>query len=206
MVAHALQWHVIAMSLTLLLVGGCESWDFLQNEGIKTKSSDSRIIMNLTSSDFENNTKIDKKNTVEGQNISPHLTWSDMPPDTKSLALICEDPDAPSPRRPAAEPWVHWIIFNIPPDQSELPPAIERKLKADEVPGALQGVNSWPNDNVGYRGPAPPPGSGKHHYFFKLYALDIMLDLNAGATKQQLLKAMTGHILAEDELVGFFER
>jgi hypothetical protein len=161
--------------------------------------------MKLTSGGFQNGSKIDSRFTVEGDDISPPLSWSGAPGGTKSFALICDDPDAPSPRRPAAEPWVHWIIFNIPAGLSELPQGIDRKTEPNKVPGARQGRNSWPSDNVGYRGPAPPPGSGQHRYFFKLYALDSAVDLGAGATKQQLLTAMSGHVLAETELVGAYE-
>ena len=163
-------------------------------------------MMKLISSAFEQGAKIDKKHTVEGEDVSPPLSWAGVPTGTKSLALICDDPDAPSPRKPAADPWVHWILFNIPADVSQLPPGIQRKRTPDEMPGARQGVNSWSSDNLGYRGPAPPPGSGSHRYFFKLYALDSELDLNAGASKQQLLKAMTGHVLAEGQLIGTYER
>jgi Raf kinase inhibitor-like YbhB/YbcL family protein len=101
---------------------------------------------------------------------------------------------------------VHWIVFNIPADVSRLPPGILRKRAPDERPGARQGVNSWSNDNLGYRGPAPPPGSGRHRYFFKLYALDSEFDLNSGASKRQLLEAMKGHVLAEGQLIGTYER
>jgi Raf kinase inhibitor-like YbhB/YbcL family protein len=134
------------------------------------------------------------------------LAWAEVPAATKSLALVCDDPDAPSPRKPAPDPWVHWVIFNIPADAARLPSGVKRKREPDEIPGARQGVNSWPSDNVGYRGPAPPPGSGKHRYFFKLYALDSVLELKAGATKQQLLAAMKGHVLAEGQLIGTYER
>jgi hypothetical protein len=162
--------------------------------------------MKLTSSGFEDGAKLDAKYTVEGQDISPPLSWSEVPSGTKSCALICDDPDAPNPLRPAAEPWVHWVIFNIPTDRSELSQGIGRALRPDELPGARQGKNSWPSNNVGYRGPAPPPGSGRHRYIFRIYALDAILELKAGATKQQLLEAMSGHILAEGQLVGIYER
>jgi Raf kinase inhibitor-like YbhB/YbcL family protein len=162
--------------------------------------------MNLESSGFENNEKIDVQYTVEGRDISPPLSWSKSPVETKSFALICDDPDAPSPRRPAAESWVHWVIFNIPAERFDLPQEIGKELEPEEVDGAKQGLNSWSKDNVGYRGPAPPPGSGQHRYFFKIYALDTMLELNAGAKKHQLLEAMSGHVLAEGQLVGTYER
>lgn len=162
--------------------------------------------MILTSSAVNDGREIEKKYTVEGEDVSPDLAWADVPSGTQSLALICEDPDAPSPRKPAANPWVHWIIFNIPADVSELSSGVERELQIETIPGARHGLNSWSSDRVGYRGPAPPPGSGKHRYFFRLFALDSVLDLEAGATKQQLLDQMTGHVLAESQLVATFER
>jgi Raf kinase inhibitor-like YbhB/YbcL family protein len=162
--------------------------------------------MKITSSAFQDGAKIDAKYTVEGQDVSPPIAWSDVPPGSKSFAVICDDPDAPSPKRPADEPWVHWVIFNIPPDVSSLPEGIAPEKECREVPGAKQGINSWPSDNVGYRGPAPPPGSGTHRYFFKVYALDSTLDLDAGATKKQLVAAMSGHILAEGSFHGTYER
>jgi Raf kinase inhibitor-like YbhB/YbcL family protein len=144
--------------------------------------------------------------TVEGEDVSPPLSWAEVPDGARSLALICDDPDAPSPKRPAKHPWVHWVIFNVAPGTSELPAGVSRKAEPDEIGGARQGVNSWPTNNLGYRGPAPPPGSGPHRYFFRLYALDTKLDLPAGATKEQLVQAMSGHILAEGKLIGIYER
>ncbi len=162
--------------------------------------------MKLTSTAFENDSTIDAKYTVEGEDISPPLAWSGAPTDTVSFALICDDPDAPSRERPAAKPWVHWILFNIPTDVLELPAGIPRQGELSQVVGARQGVNSWPSGNIGYRGPAPPQGSGPHRYFFRLYALDTKLKLDAGATKEQLLAAISGHVLAEGELMGTYER
>lgn len=161
--------------------------------------------MKLTSSGFENGARLDDIYTVEGKDVSPPLSWSDVPEGTKSFALICEDPDAPSPKNPAAEPWVHWVLFNIPAELRELPQGVSREPEPEEVPGALQGANSWPS--VGYRGPAPPPGSGQHRYFFQLYALDTTLELSGGtAAKQKLLDAVSGHVLATGELMGVYER
>ena len=162
--------------------------------------------MKLTSSAFENGIKLDAVYTVEGQDISPPLIWSTPPAETKSFAIICDDPDAPSARQPGPEPWVHWIIFNIPAATRELPSGVCRDREPGEVPGARQGRNSWPENNIGYRGPAPPPGSGPHRYVFRVYALDLALSLPAGATKSQLLTAMEKHILAEGQLIGIYER
>jgi Raf kinase inhibitor-like YbhB/YbcL family protein len=198
-----------AVSWTLLITCGCGSHQISSSEDPNLVAPDLKQggnAMKLISSAFKQGAKIDKKHTIEGEDASPPLSWAGVPTGTKSLALICDDPDAPSPRKPAADPWVHWILFNIPADVSQLPPGIQRKRAPDEVRGARQGVNSWSSDNLGYRGPAPPPGSGRHRYFFKLYALDSELDLNAGANKQQLLEAMTGHVLAEGQLLGTYER
>lgn len=190
-----------------VLVCGCGS---SQKEGPgdsrQAVSIESERVMNVTSSAMEEGAKIDPRFTEEGLDVSPPLAWSDVPGETKSFALICDDPDAPSPRNPRPDPWVHWILFNIPADCRELPEGVARDGAPSQVPGATQGANSWPSDNIGYRGPAPPPGSGAHRYFFKLYALDTSLDLPAGADKADLLKAMSGHVVATGQIMGTFER
>jgi Raf kinase inhibitor-like YbhB/YbcL family protein len=162
--------------------------------------------MQLTSN-FAKGERIEKRHTGEAEDLSPPLKWSDAPEDTQSFALICDDPDAPSPKKPAAKPWVHWVIFNIPASAAQLPEGISRVAEPEQIAGAKQGRNSWQQDNLGYRGPMPPPGSGTHRYFFKLYALNEVLQLEAGTTdKDKLLEAMQGHILAEGQLVGTYER
>ncbi|MFH1748266.1 MAG: YbhB/YbcL family Raf kinase inhibitor-like protein [Planctomycetota bacterium] len=140
---------------------------------------------------FDAGKPIPRKYTGDGEDVSPPLTWTGVPAEAQELALICDDPDAPRP-----EPWVHWVIYKIPADTTGLPEGVPA--------GALQGPNSWPT--TGYRGPAPPRGHGVHHYHFKLYALDSILDLPPGLTKDQLLQRMAGHIIAEGELVGTYER
>jgi Raf kinase inhibitor-like YbhB/YbcL family protein len=212
MMNHLRVQIVTALMLSLLCICGCdarEAEEPADNEPEPASTSESHrgeITMKLTSNAFKSSEKINAKHTVEGEDVSPPLSWTDVPDRTISLALICDEPDAPSPTRPAPEPWVHWVIFNIPASMSELPAGVSRQLEPAEVPSAKQGINSWPNDNVGYRGPAPPPGSGQHRYFFKLYALDDELDLKAGATKERLVEAMSGHVLAEVQLIGVYER
>ncbi len=191
-------------ALLLLFTLGCAPQES-QEIGVPRLSNRGKS-MKLVSSGFKDGATLDAKFTVEGPDTSPPLAWSEVPAETKSFVLICDDPDAPTARRPAAEPWVHWVIFNIPPDRSDLPEGIDNRLHPEALPEASQGKNSWPSDNVGYRGPAPPPGSGPHRYFFKIYALDAVLELEAGATKQKLLAAMLGHIVAEAQLVGIYER
>lgn len=159
------------------------------------------MAIEVTSTAFQANGRIPKKYTGEGADVSPPLAWKNVPEGAKELALICDDPDAPTP-----EPWVHWVLYKIPAEQDALPEGVARDARLKNPAGALQGANSWPKDNIGYRGPMPPPGHGTHHYHFRIYALDKPLALEAGADKKTLLQAMKGHILAEGELVGVYER
>ena len=120
-------WPGTAIVFVLLLVCGCDSDESQEPDAFKSASTDSVMVMKLQSTGFANGAKLDAKYTVEGQDISPPLSWSEAPTRTMSFALIREDPDAPSPRSPAAEPWVHWIIFNIPGERSDLPQRIGRE-------------------------------------------------------------------------------
>lgn len=153
------------------------------------------MTLELSSSAFRQGETIPKPLTGDGKDASPPLRWVAPPQGTKSLALICDDPDAPRGT------FVHWVLFNLPADTRALPEA----LPADEVlaDGAKQGKNDF--SKIGYLGPAPPPGK-PHRYFFKLYALDAPLELPAGITKDQLVAAMKGHILAEGQLMGLYQR
>ncbi|MEH2076500.1 MAG: YbhB/YbcL family Raf kinase inhibitor-like protein [Nostoc sp.] len=135
------------------------------------------------------------KYTCDGDNISPPIHWEAAPQETKSFALILDDPDAPN------ETFTHWIIYNIPADIRELPEAVAKQPKLPS--GGLQGENSF--GELGFGGPCPPK-NGAHRYFFKIYALDQMLDLAAGANKQQLLTAIENHILDKAELMGRYAR
>jgi Raf kinase inhibitor-like YbhB/YbcL family protein len=148
--------------------------------------------ISLTSSAFQPGQDIPADYTCKGRDISPALSWGEPPAGTQSLALIMDDPDAPMGT------WVHWVIFNIPAASRGLAEGVPSGGKLAD--GSLQGNNS--SRNQGYNGPCPP--SGTHRYFFKLYALDAALELNPGATKEQLLAAMQGHILAQGELMGTF--
>jgi len=153
----------------------------------------------LKSPAFEPGTVIPRRHTGDGEDLSPPLTWSGLPPDTRELALIVDDPDAPSP-----QPWVHWVIFKIPAADSAIAEGVPPKPAPSFPSGAIQGKNSW--GTIGYRGPAPPKGHGVHRYHFRLFALDAPLSVAAGIDKPGLLKAMQGHILAEAELVGIYQR
>jgi len=156
--------------------------------------------MKVTSMAFEEGGAIPKKNTGDGADLSPQLKWSGAPGGTKSFALICDDPDAPR-----KEPWVHWVLFNVAAktasDGFELSEGIP--AKADLSERGIQGRNDF--GNIGYGGPAPPPGK-PHRYYFKVYALDTFLDLKPETTKQKLEEAMGGHTLAKGELIGKYSR
>jgi len=155
-------------------------------------------IMKLTSPSFENQGEIPKKYTCDGEDNPPALTWSDVPEGTKSFALIVDDPDAPDPANPRMT-WVHWVMYNIPATIRSLPEGVKEK---DLLKGTLQGLNDW--EKTGYGGPCPPVG--KHRYFHKLYALDIVLPDLKQPTKAKLEKAMEGHVLSKAELVGLYQR
>ncbi len=158
--------------------------------------------MTIQCAAFQPGQPVPKKHTGDGADVSPALSWSGVPSGTKELALICDDPDAPTP-----QPWVHWVIYKLSPSLTGLPENVPTGSKIDKPVAALQGRNSWPSGRtIGYRGPAPPPGHGTHHYHFKLYALDTELKLNAGSDKPALLAAMQGHILAEAEVIGTYSR
>ena len=152
----------------------------------------------IESTAFKEGQVIPKKHTDDGQDLSPALTWSGLPAEAKELALICDDPDAPS-----AQPWVHWVIYKLPPTLTGLPEGVAKKAKLDDPAGALHGKNSW--GTLGYRGPAPPKGK-VHHYHFKLYALKAVVDLPAELTKDELLKRIKDQVAAEGELIGTYQR
>lgn len=163
----------------LILIVGCTQPEIVEPAAQEVK-------MKITSPEFNHNTKIPQKYTCDGDDISPPLSITDVPSNAKTLALINDDPDAPMGT------WDHWIMYNIP---------VSSKIAEDSAPGT-QGRNSWGRNDYG--GPCPP--SGTHRYFFKLYALDIELDLLEGADKGTVEKAMEGHIIEKTELIGLYER
>ncbi len=154
--------------------------------------------MELTSSAFAPNTGIPSLYTCEGSDLSPPLAWTGVPPGTRSLALIVDDPDAPDPAAPKTV-WVHWVLYNLPPETAGLAAGMSTpKLPA----GTREGLNDW--QRTGYGGPCPP--IGRHRYIHKLYALDTLLPVLQITTKATLEKAMQGHILAQSELVGYYKK
>lgn len=150
---------------------------------------------------FDEGQPIPKKYTGDGKDISPPFTWQGEPAGTWQYALICDDPDAPSP-----QPWVHWLIYRISHQTRSLPEGIPPTSRVQSPITACQGRNSWSSGRtIGYRGPAPPPRSGTHHYHFTLYALDAEIEANPGVDKTALQEVMSGHILAEATLIGTYE-
>jgi hypothetical protein len=149
---------------------------------------------------FSSGSAIPLRYTADGADVSPPLEWTAVPASAVELCLIVDDPDAPR-----TDPWVHWLVYTIPADSTGLPEGISRDPDALQAAGGLrEGRNDF--GEKGYGGPAPPRGHGIHHYEFKLYALDSDLGLGDGATKQELLEAMSGHVLAQGLLVGTYER
>jgi Raf kinase inhibitor-like YbhB/YbcL family protein len=180
---------IAILASAVIAICGCSS---------NGSSGDLPMTINITSSAFKSGDMIPKKYSGEDKDVSPALSWSNVPAEAKELALIVDDPDAPTP-----QPWVHWVVYNIPANTTNLPEAVpaEEPLK---TPAATQGKNDF--GNVGYGGPMPPPGHGTHHYHFKLYALNAPLNLKTGAKKKELLDAMKGKIIAQGELIGTYER
>jgi Raf kinase inhibitor-like YbhB/YbcL family protein len=178
----------IVFAAMIFVFVGCQSNPSTAAEGKNQMS------IRLTSQAFEENSLIPKKYSCDGENISPPISWSGIPGEAKSLALIVDDPDAPSGS------FVHWVIYNIDPAKEGLPEAVT--LSTPQGLGA-QGKNS--TGKSGYSGPCPPKGSS-HHYFFRLYALDTMLDIGAGPSRASVENAMKNHILATGQLVGIYSR
>jgi len=176
--------------LSMFLVLGCSK----EGSSEERRSKD----MKIESPVFVHYGEIPTRYTCEGQDISPPITWSGLPEGTKSLALIVDDPDAPDPSAPKMT-WVHWVLYNIPPNTQGL----KEGIKPEELPsGTLQGKNDW--GRTGYGGPCPP--IGRHRYFFKLYALDTVLEDLKTPDKAKLEKAMQGHILAKAEIIGTYQK
>ena len=161
---------------------------------METKQGGEKMEIKLTSTAFKEGEFIPEKYTCDGENVSPPLEWNGIPAATKSIALICDDPDAPMGT------WVHWVIFNIPASVNKLNENVPLNKVLED--GTVQGNNDF--RKIGYGGPCPPGGT--HRYFFKIYALDKRIELVPGATKAELIKEMEGHILADGKLMGKFSR
>lgn len=156
------------------------------------------MTLTITSTVFEHAGPIPAKFTCDGDDISPPLQWNGAPAGTQSLVLIVDDPDAPDPAAPQRV-WVHWVLYNLPADRT----GVQEGITASQLPeGTLVARNDW--NKAGYGGPCPP--IGKHRYFHKLYALDTELPDLGAATKADVERAMAGHVLAQAELIGTYQR
>jgi Raf kinase inhibitor-like YbhB/YbcL family protein len=156
-----------------------------------------RMGLSLTSTAFTEGGPIPVKHTCDGADLSPPLVWSGVPQGTAALALVADDPDAP------ARTWVHWVLYDVPAAFTGLPENVSKVAAPKELDGAVQGRND--SHALGYGGPCPPPGPA-HRYFFKLYALAAPLGLKPGASKQEVERAMGGHVLATAQLMGRYAR
>lgn len=153
------------------------------------------VALEIKSDAFQNGGYMPSQYTCDSDNISPSLSWNDVPSGTKSFVLICDDPDAPFKR------WTHWVVFNIPKDKTSLSENIPQRGILDDA--TIQGINDF--GKAGYGGPCPPAGKG-HRYSFKLYALDSILDLDENSTKEAVLEASNGHVIAEAQTFGIYQR
>lgn len=184
--------NISFFSMLFLLFIACGKSDEKENK--PQDKGGFEMVLKITSTAFEEGGPIPARFTCDGEDVSPSLSWSNAPEKTKSFALICDDPDAPRGT------WIHWVLYNLPSDVTELAEAIPPDDTLES--GARQGMTSF--GRPGYGGPCPP--SGTHRYFFKLYALDTVLQFEQAADSQALLEAMKGHILAAGQLMGRYGR
>jgi Raf kinase inhibitor-like YbhB/YbcL family protein len=184
-----LGWRLAVLAMAV----GC-----LMMVSVNTYYGEGSMALKITSTAFENGGDIPVRYTCQGKDISPPLSWEGVPGEAKSLVLIVDDPDAPDPKAPKMT-WVHWVLYNIPPDTDGLP----EDVKPGALPaGTKEGVNDW--KRTGYGGPCPP--IGRHRYFHKLYALDTVLEGLKAPAKAGVEKAMQGHVVAQAELVGTYRK
>jgi Raf kinase inhibitor-like YbhB/YbcL family protein len=172
--------RALILAISALIVAACSTGVTTVNADLRAKTSSP---LTIQIAEFGSNQAIPNQNTAEGGNKPPTISWTATPPETKTIALIADDPDANG--------FTHWVVYDIPPEASKLPAS-----------AAIEGKNG--SGSTGYFGPKPPPGK-PHHYHFHLYALDTRLPLQAGASKEDVLKAMSGHVLADGELVGIYQ-
>jgi hypothetical protein len=180
---------LLVLAIIALFYFQAPSYDPKDDDVIKKNVT----VLTVNSTAFNNSQRIPDRYTCKGSDISPPLTWKGIPSGTSSIALICDDPDAPSGT------FVHWVLYDIPGNSTGLP----ENIPGDKVlnDGSVQGKNGF--GTIGYRGPCPPSGK-QHRYYFKVYALNTTLKLQPGASKNDVVKAMQGHILAEGKLIGVF--
>jgi Raf kinase inhibitor-like YbhB/YbcL family protein len=182
---------LLPMTALAVMIGGCKRQD--KPAEVREERSQ-HMTISVSSSAFQEGGMIPAKYTCDGDDLSPPLQWADVPEGARSIALICDDPDAPMGT------WVHWVMWNIPPSVGDLAEGVPPKPELPD--GSRQGISDF--GRSGYGGPCPP--SGTHRYYFTIYALDAMLDLPGSTKKADLVRAMKGHILAEGQLMGRYRR
>lgn len=193
----------LAVVLVLPLVGlagaGCRAPTppEMQNISYNIPATDGPIVVHVRSDAFDERREIPEENSAHHENISPPIGWSGLPPFTRSVVLMVEDPDSTKPK-----PFVNWIVYNIPTSVEELPQGVPPGPTVPGVPLAAQGQNS--NGAVGYAGPKPPASDPAHHYHFQIFAVNQLLDLPPGATRAQVLHAMNGHVVGKGNLIGTY--
>lgn len=196
MVGDNLKGDIILIYITKRRVFISQSFAIFGLLGLSLISCNPKVAktMKLTSNAFVDNGLIPVEYTCDGADMSPPLSWEEIPPNTQSLTLIVDDPDAPGMT------FVHWVVYDLPPTVKQL----QEKIPSSKTiaNGGIQGKNDF--GKLGYGGPCPP--SGTHRYFFHLYALDKKLNLEPGVSKNQILTAMAGHVLAKAELMGKYQR
>src|SRR5215475_668210 len=188
--------RIVATITILILISTPIAVACSRNHNAITSREEKTVNIQITSDAFLEGETIPEKYTCDGDDLSPDLRWNDIPPGAKSLALICEDPDAPSGM------FTHWVLYNLPPTVAELPEGVSAEERLTN--GAIQGQNDF--KRIGYGGPCPPPRDSAHRYFFRLYALDTELQLQAGARREDLVLAMENHVLARGHLMGAYQR
>jgi Raf kinase inhibitor-like YbhB/YbcL family protein len=182
------------LALIMIFLASCGGGPQGAATAPREEAKGAKMAIEVTSSAFEDGEGIPTRYTCDGLDVSPPLSWGSVPDGTRSLTLIADDPDAPGGT------FVHWVIYDLPPDTRGLPEDVPTQQTLPS--GAAQGVNGA--GSIGYMGPCPP--SGTHRYFFKVYALDTELGLGGGATKEEVLDAMEGHVVAEGQLMGTYRR
>ena len=188
---------ISSVCLILVFLCSCSSGPAPGSSEIKTnnnKAVEAKMGITLMSTAFKDGEMIPSKYTCDGVNVSPQLSWSGVPSNAETVALILDDPDAPE------KTWVHWVIYDLPTSTNSLPENVPKEEKS--IAGGKQGINDF--KKIGYGGPCPP--SGTHRYYFKIYALDAATSLTPGATRDQLSKAMEGHVVAQGQLLGKYKR
>ena len=186
---------LLAFSVFALMLLGCATKPGPTTPSNANQPNEDKTEIKVVSTAFTEGQAMLKQSTCDGLNLSPPLEWSGVPQNAKTIAIICDDPDAPSGT------WVHWVLYNLPADRIGI---IENVPPTEKLPGGgLHGTNDF--GKLGYGGPCPP-GVTPHRYFFKIYALDNEIPLKAGATKADLVKSMEGHILGQGQLMGTYGR